>query len=155
MESRIEELMAKYWEGSTTLQEEEEIRTYYRENPSLTPTGLFFRSLKKSAEVESKWKFLSPKKRFSKSSFSIAATIAIGIVVGAVALQDANKRNDFEITDPQEAYEITRRALMQMSSSLNEGQIYSGELKKLNKAEEIIKKDEKAKDGSTEKPMIS
>lgn len=141
MESRIDELMEKYWAGTTSLQEEEEIKVYFKENPSLAPTGLYFRSLKKSAEVESKRRFVSPKKRFTKSRFSVAATIAVGIAVGAIALQESNKQNQFEITDPQEAYEITRKALMQMSSSLNEGQTYSGELKKLNKAEELLKKD--------------
>ena len=154
MGSQIDKLMEKYWAGTTSLQEEEEIKGYFKENPSLAPTGLYFRSLKKSAEVESKKSFTTPKKHLMKR-FSVAATILIGIAVGAVALQDANKQNDFEIDDPQEAYEIVRTALMKMSSSLNEGGAYSGELKKLNKAEELLKKDSKEEKNSEEKTVIS
>ncbi|MCP4459181.1 MAG: hypothetical protein GY816_14340 [Cytophagales bacterium] len=134
-------MLEKYWAGNTSLQEEEEIKLYFKENPSLTPTGLFFRSLKKSAELESKKPFAHPKKRLNRTRLSVAATIVIGIVVGGIALQDANRQNNFEIEDPQEAYEVARLALMKMSSSLNEGSAYSGELKKLNKAEQKLKKE--------------
>ncbi len=139
MGSQIDKLMDKYWSGTSTLQEEEELKVYFQQNPSLTPAGLYFRSLKKSAEVESSKPFAHPKRRLKRTWLSVAATILIGITVGAVVWQDASKKNDFEIDDPQEAYEITRKALMLMSSSLNEGQVYASELKKLNKAEQIIK----------------
>lgn len=152
MGSQIDQLMEKYWAGTTSLQEEEEIKDFYKNNPSLAPTGLYFRSLKKSAEVESKKSFSNPRKPLFKR-LSVAATIVIGIVVGAVVLQDASKRNDFEIDDPQEAYEIVRSALMKMSSSMNEGAAYSGELKKLNKAEELLKKDRHGQTKSNDEPV--
>ena len=154
MGSQIDKLMEKYWAGTTSLQEEEEIKVYFKENPSLAPTGLYFRSLKKSAEVESKKSFSTPKRHLMRR-FSVAATIIIGIAVGAVALQDANRQNDFEIDDPQEAYEIARTVLMKMSSSLNEGKAYSGELKKLYKAKELLKKDIEAEEKSEESTVIS
>ena len=154
MGSQIDKLMEKYWAGTTSLKEEEEIKDFYKKNPSLAPTGLYFRSLKKSGEVESKKPFSTPKRHLMKR-FSVAATIIIGIAVGAVALQDANKQNDFEIDDPQEAYEIARTALMKMSSSLNEGKAYSGELIKLNKAEELLKKDSEEKEKSEKTTVIS
>lgn len=138
MESRISELLEKYWDGETSLAEEEELKAYFRENPSLTPTGLYFRGVNKTAEVKSSREFTKPGRSFWKSRFSIAATIAIGVTVGALILQDAGKRNDFEIEDPEEAYEIARTVLMKMSSNLNEGQQPATQLKKLNKAEELI-----------------
>jgi len=147
MGSQIDKLMEKYWAGATSLQEEEEIKEFYKKNPSLAPTGLYFRSLKKSAEVESQKSFSNPRKPLFKK-LSMAATVVIGIAVGGVALQEANKNSDFEIDDPQEAYEIVRTALMKMSSSLNEGKAYSGELKKLNKAEELLKSDSKDEEKS-------
>ena len=139
MESRIEELLARYWEGETTLKEEEELKMYFQGNPSLTPTGMYFRSVKKTAEVTSAQKFKKPGKRFSRTNLSIAATITVGILVGAFVFQDSNKKNDFEIEDPEEAYEIARTVLMKMSSNLNEAQTHTTQLKKINKAEELVK----------------
>lgn len=138
MESPIDKLMEKYWTGTTSLQEEENIKGFYKKNASLDPMGMYFRSLKKSREVESEKPFSTPK-NYLMRKWAVAATILIGIAVGAVALQDANKQNDFEIDDPEEAYEIARTALMKMSFSLNEGSTYSGELKKINKVEELLK----------------
>lgn len=141
MESRIERLLEKYWEGETSLEEEQELKEYFKENPSLTPTGLFFRSLKKTSEITSPRGFKVPVKRPGRTRLSIAATILIGITLGGLFLRDAENRNDFEVDDPEEAYEIARTVLMKMSNSLNEGQTHSCQLQKLNKAEEIIKEE--------------
>lgn len=139
MESRIEQLLTKYWAGETSVQEEEELKAFYNENPSLTPTGMYFRGLKKEAEVVSPKAFKKSGNRFSRSRFAVAATIAIGIMVGTMILRDTGKKHDFEITDPQQAYEIAQTVLGKMSVSLNEAQTHSTQLKKLSKAEEIIK----------------
>ncbi len=141
MESRIEELLSKYWEGETSLTEEAELKEYFKENPSLAPIGLYFRSVQKTAEVTSEKKFKHPGRRFNRTNLSIAATITIGILVGAFVFQDSNKQNDFEIEDPEQAYEIARTVLMKMSSNINEAQIHTTQLKKINKAEELIKEE--------------
>ena len=141
MESRIEELLTKYWDGETTLREEEELKAYFKDNPSLTPTGLYFRGIKKSAEIESDRKFRKPGSWFSQSRYAVAATVAIGILVGALILRDTAK-NDFEVEDPEEAYAIAQLVLQKMSASLNEAQTHSLQLKKINKAEEIIKEEQ-------------
>lgn len=139
MESQIDELIEKYWEGNTSLEEEKQIKAYFKENPSLAPQGLYFRDLEQKSKIRSNQKFANPGKKTLKAWMSVAATISIGVFVGLMVLRDAGQRNDFEIEDPQEAYEITKKALMMMSTSLNEGQVYSTELQKLNKAEEILK----------------
>lgn len=147
MESRIEqarldELLAKYWDGETSVAEENELKAHYSENPSLTPTGLFFRLVSKKAEVKAERKFQNPGRWFTKTKFSIAASIAIGVTVGAIILQDAGKRNEFEINDPEEAYRIAQTVLMKMSSNLNEAESHTVQLKKINKAEELIKEEQ-------------
>lgn len=139
MESRIEELLTKYWAGDTSLQEEEELKAYFKANPSLTPTGMYFRGLNKNAEIESPKVFKRPGGWFSGSKIAVAATITIGILVGSMILRDTGKKHDFEVTDPQQAYEIAQVVLGKMSASLNEAQAHSTQLKKLNRAEEIIK----------------
>lgn len=141
MESRIEVLLSKYWEGETSLADEKELKEYFTQNPSLTPTGLYFRSVRKTSEVKSERPFKRPGRRISWTNLSIAATISIGILVGAFVFQDSNKRNDFEIEDPEQAYEIARTVLMKMSSNINEAQLHTTQLKKINQAEEIIKEE--------------
>ncbi len=136
MESRIKDLIEKYWEGETTLQEEMELKNHFKENPSLLPEGVYFRSLSKTGDKISP-KFRHPGKR-SPRSWWIAASIAVGIGTAAVVIQDAKQQNQFAIKDPQEAYEITKRALMMVSTSLNEGTAYSKELDKINEAEKIL-----------------
>ena len=141
MESRIETLLEKYWAGETSLGEEEELKVYFKNNPSLAPTGLYFSALSKERKVESKRSFKRPERRFFRKSWSVAASLVVGVTIAALALQDVNSRNDFEVNDPEEAYEIARTVLMKMSTSLNEGKTHSTQLKKINKAEEIIKEE--------------
>ncbi|MFY0685600.1 MAG: hypothetical protein JXQ90_00470 [Cyclobacteriaceae bacterium] len=136
MESRIEELKSKYWEGNTSQDEELEIIQYYQQNPSLTHEGKYFATLSKMKV--SKRSFQHPGKSQQRTWLSIAATITVGIIVAALVIQDANKHQQFMVEDPQEAYEITKKALMMVSSSMNEGATYTSEIKKINKAEDII-----------------
>ena len=138
MESRIKSLLEKYWEGETTLVEEKEIKSYFKENPSLTNDGQYFRSI--DVAGQSTYKGSTPGKRKLPSIqwMSVAATITIGLMVAFIALNDSRKEDPFAVTDPKEAYEVTRNALMMISSNLNESNEYSKELKKINKAEELI-----------------
>ncbi len=139
MESRIEELLTKYWAGETSLQEEEELKGYYKANPSLAPTGLYFRGLSKEAKVVSAKGFKRPGSWYSRSKFAVAATIAIGILVGTMILRDTGRKNNFEIDDPEQAYELAQTVLAKMSTSLNKGQEHTTQLNKISQAEEIIK----------------
>ena len=69
---------------------------------------------------------------------SIAASIMLGISVATWVINDARKQREYVIEDPQEAYEMTRKALLMLSSNLNEGVAYSEPLKELNAAQELI-----------------
>lgn len=139
MESRIEKLLAKYWDGETSLQEEEELKAYFKANPSLTPTGLYFSGLNKDAEVSSPVAFKKPGSWFARSKYAVAATITVGVLVGTLILQETGKKNDFEIKDPEQAYQIAQTVLAKMSTSLKKGQAHATQIKKINKAEEILK----------------
>ena len=139
MESRIKDLLEKYWAGETSLDEEKIIKQYFKENPALTDEGQYFRAMDAQPEAVYRGEIPGKKKILNRQWLSVAATIAIGIMVAVVALDNTRKEDPFAITDPQEAYEVTRQALMLLSSNLNESKQYSGELKKINKAEEIIK----------------
>ena len=115
------------------------MREYFKANPSLTPTGMYFRALDKHAEIESARAFRKPGRWIDARKLMVAATIVMGILVGTVILRDTGRKHDFEVSDPQQAYEIAQTVLVKMSASLNEAQMHSTQLKKLNKAESIIK----------------
>lgn len=139
MESQIEALLEKYWEGKTSLAEEQEIREYFAKNPSLEPEGLWFRNLQRVSESKSPKTFANPARKQFRSWFGAAASIVVGIIIGLVVLIDARNYEKYHVEDPEKAMEITKKALMMVSSGLNEGAKHSTELKKINKAEELIK----------------
>jgi hypothetical protein len=143
MGSRIEKLKEKYWSGKTSLNEEMELKEHFEQNPSLQNDEAYFRLLKKKSNKESLKDFKHPESRKKIPSwFSAAASLIVGIGIAIAVFLDAQKQKEYIIEDPQEAYEITRKALLMVSSGLNKGTEYSSELQKINKAEEIIKEEE-------------
>ncbi len=137
MESPIEKLIEKYWNGETTLEEENRVKSHFKNNPALSNESDYFRFLKKEQEIK-----FDPKvrKNSRRTWLSAAATIAVGLITAALVLQESNK-DPFEIDDPQKALDETRRALMMIGSGLNEGQSYAMELTKINKAKEELKEE--------------
>jgi len=138
MESQIEKLKEKYWKGETTLSEEKELKAYFSKNISSLPEPTYFRKLKLLSDNVSNDRFDNPGKNLKKSWWLAAASITIGIMVALAVFRDAQQYDPYLVDDPQEAYEITKRALMMVSVSINDGGTYASELKKINKAEEII-----------------
>lgn len=137
MESRIKDLLEKYWAGESTLQEEAELKAYYREHPSLTSEGKYFRELR-HMQSPAQVKFSHPAKAGRKARWSVAAAVTVGVLAAMLIIEDARQQRQFVVEDPQEAYEITRKALLMVSSGLNEGKSYSKELVNINKAQVLI-----------------
>ncbi len=139
MESRIDELLTKYWAGTTTLEEEQAIKAHFKANPALTPEGRYFQALKRE-KTKKPTSFRHPSKKRIHTQWSVAAAVVIGVAAALLVIQDARKQREFVVEDPKEAYEITRKALLMVSSGLNEGKdLSTKELVKINEAEEIIK----------------
>lgn len=141
MESQIEKLVEKYWAGDTSIEEEQRLKAYFQKNPSLTPEGVYFRTIA-GKQQEATPKLAHPGKAGNKAQWSAAAAIIIGILAAVLVFQDARKQREYVVEDPKEAYEITRKALLMVSSGLNEGKSYSRQLTKINKAKELIQEDE-------------
>ena len=138
MGSQIDELLNKYWEGSTSLEEERLIKSHFKSNPSLTNDGHYFRYLSKQKDTKMEKSEKSSTK--SKTWLSAAATITIGLITAVLVFNDANK-DPFAEEDPEKALEATRNALMMIGAGLNEGQIHAMELTKFNKAKEELQKE--------------
>lgn len=142
MESRIKELQGKYWKGETTVSEEQELKAYFDSNPTLTSEGSYFRGLQK-LQSSPKISFRHPGKSPRKLRWSVAAAITAGLLTAALVIQDARQQRDFTVEDPQEAFEITQKALLMVSSGLNEGKVYTTELSNINKAQSYVLLDTK------------
>ena len=137
MESRIKLLLEKYWEGTTSLAEEKEVKEYFKQNPSLSEDGSYFRQLERSAAVSAKANFRHPAAN-RRWWLSAAASLLIGSGVALAVFLQYEKQDEFAVEDPQEAYEVTKKALMMLSETLNEGQNYTYEIKTLNVAERKV-----------------
>ena len=134
MASDIKKLLEKYWAGETSVEEERVLKQHFSESHNISPEGQYFRSLKEFKSMKSNVSF----KQKDYSRFTVAASIAIGIVVAVFVFRDAKSKDAFVVEDPQEALEITRNALMMVSSTLNEGGNYSLQLKKFDDTKQIL-----------------
>lgn len=134
MEPEMQQLLDKYWKGETTVAEEKRVKAHFSQAKDLSPTAQYFKTIQGQQQVKSEatWK-----KKNNYTRFSAAATIVFGLFVAYLAFENTSKKTQFLVEDPQEAYEITRNALMMISGGLNEGKQYSGELKKINKPTKI------------------
>ncbi len=141
MESQIEKLKQKYWEGKTSLDEEKQLKKSLENNTLDNFENRFFDELNKRKSITSDSKFKSPKTKIKLiwriSSF--AATIAI-IITLAIGLNNTDSSNQYAVNNPEEAYEISRQALMMVSSQLNRGKAYSLKLNKINTIKQTINK---------------
>jgi len=142
MGSQIDELLEKYWEGKTSLEEEQLIKSHFQSTTSLTNEGHYFRYLNKQKQTTLKASKSSFKK--SRNWLSAAATITIGLITAVLVFNDVNK-DPFAEDDPQKAFEATRNALMMIGAGLNEGQVHAMELTKFNKAKNELQGNTEAK----------
>ena len=140
-------LIEKYFAGETTLEEERNLKAYFRNEASVedalkgyAPLFRFFedeqaRGLPAGFEQQVVTQLTLPARRFHLNPIRIAVAAAIAILVllaatlvylevapapepAPVAAIDWSK---YEPKTPEEAYKITRAALMKVSSEMNRG----------------------------------
>lgn len=140
MESQINELQEKYWAGETSLEEEKILKAYFENQNNNGLESEYFAFLKKKKNLKTQLKFEYPQKKILFSKWWMAAAITVGILFGAYLLQISENQNEFIVSDPQKAYEITREALFTISKNMNKGTAYAGNLEKFVEAQEIISK---------------
>lgn len=165
--SKIEKLLERYWNCVTTVEEEEELREFFKSNevPSeLTESAKLFKyfDLQRSAKLDTKFenevikKIKDQKNPVVKSiglNFSnymkIAAVVA-GIITASVIFRlefwDADKPQllvEDTFQTPEEAYEETKKAFLLIAEKMNSGRVQTTKIGALNQAEQKIKKEEK------------
>lgn len=140
MESRIKEIQEKYWAGESTVEEEKNLKDYFSKNNSTESEASYFKHLNKASAQKPPVEFKHPGRKFLLPKWMMAAAIAVGILGGTYLIQISQKQNEFLVDDPQKAFEITRQALMSISSAMNKGTAYVDNLQKFDDATQLILK---------------
>ncbi|HNT51716.1 MAG TPA: hypothetical protein PLM56_06320 [Cyclobacteriaceae bacterium] len=154
---QIEQLLEKYWNCETSLEEERVLRDYFRGQvpESLSDVASLFRYFENQqqkeisspdfdAQVKQQVRQHRPKGKSINLAF--AMRIAAGLVVVMVATyfvrQEIRKSYPSEIadtySDPQLALEETKKALMMLSKGFSKAEKEAGKMKVFNEAEQKI-----------------
>ena len=157
--NNIEQLLEKYWSAETSLEEEAQLREFFRSGPvpeSMKDAAGLFRYLEgeKNKSLQENFEGVVTKqlrrrqggKIISMVSFANIARIAAGIAVVVAATyfirQEVRKSYPQELqdtyTDPQMAFEETKKALMMISNSFGKAKREAGKIKMFNDAEKKI-----------------
>ena len=157
---QLEQLLEKYWNCETSLEEEKQLREYFRGSvpENLKDTADLFRYYEAQqshsvegtdfdAVVRKKIKQQQPQGKSVSMVFNFAR-IAAGLLVVITATyfvrQEVRKAYPPEIvdtySDPKLALEETKKALMMISKGFNKAQKEAGKIKVFNEAEEKLQK---------------
>jgi hypothetical protein len=173
MDSRIEELLDKYWKCETSLEEERELKSFFNEHEvggELKQTSLlfkYFEDQKKQTVNEARFdKRVKAKTNQEKrgkvitmmfTSAKIAAGVVVLITAGYLVREEVRKSYPEEVvdtySDPQLAFEETKKALMMISKTFGKAKEEAGKIKVFNEAEQLIQSGI-TKEDSTEKVDI-
>jgi hypothetical protein len=170
---RIEQLLEKYWNAETSLEEEQELHRFFRGTDvpeNLKETAALFRyfETEKSktlnenfdASVTKQIKQRQGGKIVSMTNWFQIARVAAGVavVVAAVYLvgHEVRKSSPTEITDteidPKLPNEQTKKALLMMSKNFHKAQNEASKINLLNEAEQKIQ--QKPEDDKQKKSNI-
>lgn len=162
MDSRqINELLNKYWNCETSLEEEKQLREYFRgkEIPEqLKETAALFQYLdgQKKQEVndpafdESIMKTVqAPKKgkvvTILYNTMRIAAGVAVLVVATFLVRNELHKtaqvKTEDTYNDPKLAFEETKKALLMISKSFGTAEDQAKKIKMFNEAQEQVQKE--------------
>ncbi len=123
---RIEKLIEKYFEATTTIAEEKELKAYFSSG-SIAPhleqyQPLFGYAVQAKQEQFTAMIPLHTKKRPGVVWLSVAASVAVLLGVGLYTFNQPSKSNDLGTTDdPEVAFKETQKALAMISEHVNKG----------------------------------
>ena len=161
---KIKGLLQKYWDCQTTLEEEKELRDYFRHhNPeALKETAPLFqyfneqsgKNLTDTAFDTKVIKHLRRPAGQARSIFYNAMRIAAGIIVVVMAVwlvrMEVREMTPAEVTDtyddPKMAFEETKKALMMISRSFSTAEEQARKINLFNEAQKDLPKAETTKE---------
>lgn len=155
--NRIEELLQKYWNCETSLEEEEQLRAYFQSDvpEHLEKTASLFRYFEtqknKSLHDAAFDTIVRDKLTVSKTgrllynSLRIAAGVAVLIVAGWFVRREIEDAKPVEpvavdtYDDPKLAFEETKKALLLISSSFEKAEEQAKKINLFNEAQQEVK----------------
>jgi len=139
MESQIEKLRKKYWEGNSSIEEEKLLKQLLKAESKSDAEKGYFEEIAKRKKLEPEVVFEHPerKSKLLITISSMAATIII-LVSLVIGFSGNEEKNQFAIDDPQQAYEISQKALLFVSAKLNKGKNYSAQMGKINEVKKMV-----------------
>jgi hypothetical protein len=125
--NKIEQLLARYFEGTTSVAEEQELERYFTSNavaPNLKQYQSLFTYFSNEKTVKANVKVPVPTRKSIKNWISIAASIVVVFGLGTFTyLNNQTKATDDLGTydDPEVAFRATQKALGELSTHVNVG----------------------------------
>ena len=139
MDSQTKLLLEKYWRAETSTAEEKLLKKQWGATQDRSAEANYFKAIEQRKQQISEIRFQHPGKRIYSWYITIAASLVIGLLVGTGLWQRQQSSSEYNINDPEMALELTRNALLMVSSGLNEGKDLSTyQLNQINKPKEII-----------------
>lgn len=157
MYDQINTLLAKYWDGETTLEEERMLKDYFNSgavDPRLQHEAAWFQGLRAEQQVRMPAKEVKLHAPWYRGGYRWAAAAVLALFVAiavvwrvqdyraeqeAIALQQKLEQDTYE--DPQKAAEEIKAALALVSRKLNKGKKTANEgLKKVQVVEKYMPK---------------
>lgn len=134
----IKNLIEKYFDGTTSIKEEKELKVYFSSNnvaPELEKYRSMFAYFSLEKQVETNHKInIRQKKKFN---YWIAASVVVAIGLGFVFFQP--KEEDLgTFDDPEIALQETQKALRLVSENINKGKEKMGYLKEFENTKKTI-----------------
>ena len=131
---QIENLLNKYWEAETSVEEERELRQYFELHPELADANVaYFLMLSKERDIEAPFIPELPEatvvRPMWKRYASIAAAVALLITAGTVISKyttvgpETNTASTHIVDDPDEAYAQAKQALLLVSQKMNKSTV--------------------------------
>jgi len=158
---KAEVLIEKYWNGATSQSEEQELKKYFssdvgsshhdaryfqhlsRKSGTRTLDGSFDDAvLRKISQERPASKTRSLSLRFWFAAASVMILLSIGIIFKNVIIEEKTPVQLAEMDtydDPQKAFEETKKALLFISSKLNESGNYATQISRFEESQEIVK----------------
>lgn len=152
---KIEELLQKYWNCETSLEEEQQLREYFRnekgsEGNEAATLFHYFEQQKNNTvneqfEKEVLGQIKKPKGKVTnlvQTSLRIAAGVAVLVVAVFFVRQEIRKSDTVAMEDtyddPQKALEETKKALMMISKGFGRAEEQAKKINLLNEAQDKI-----------------
>jgi low affinity Fe/Cu permease len=160
---KIEELLQKYWDCETSLEEEQQLHEYFRNEPvpdqwkdTANLFHYFEQQKNKGVNPQFDKSVLAQLKKpagkvtnLVQTSLKIAAGVAVLIAAVFFVRQEIQKTDTVAMEDtfddPQKALEETKKALLMISKGFGQAEKQAKKINMLNEAQETIQTKEKDK----------